>query len=369
MSKGYLDEGTCLVCSFMTSSSPNTAVAIDKNLNVNHAKPDKLLLRHVDAKVKTDFLCKKPFASMLGFAGFLIGFGAGFAALGGAAAMAALMGPVGWAALAIAIVVIALVAAFAKAKNMCNSALKGKEWEMFHKTVNFKGKHAIHHASILNCNQGGLIRAIPDPVMAAKAASDIASNSMKSIGLKALSQAVYGFVAGAFSAKTGGLGTNAAGASTLNFGALTSTLAFSGVGYYVGEVTNTHGGAVAGTGMAVTVQPYVDEFADGATLSSVGSRFNAWWAFKPSLKEMPLVAFFRGINPSNALNRAVYWYRFNPNFVKGLGIGLATYASDLLIVDPINEKLETSSLNMAKDNSINSGLGTDIITLRFLNEK
>ncbi|MFC1224838.1 hypothetical protein ACFE6N_13575 [Pedobacter sp. BG31] len=362
MSKGYLDEGTCVVCSFMTSSSPNTVVTIDDNLDVIHAKPGKRLLRHIDVKVKNDFVCKKPFSTMLGFAGFLIGFGAGFAALGGAAAMAALMGPVGWAALAIAIIAIALIAAFAKANNMCNSSLKGKEWEMYHGEVTFKGKFAIHQGSILNCNQGGLIRAIPDPAMAADAASEIASNSVKSIGLKTLSQAVYGFVAGAFSAKTGGLGANAAGASTLNFGALTSTLAFSGIGYYVGEVTNTHGGAGAGTGMAITVQPYVDEFADGATLSNLGSRFNAWWAFKPSLKEMPLIAFFKGIRPSNAINRAVYWYRFNPNFVKGLGIGLATYASDALIVDPLNEKLESASSTTAKNKSMKSGSGTDIIS-------
>lgn len=363
MSKGYLDEGTCVVCSFMTSSSPNTVVTIDDDLDVIHAKPGKRLLRHVDVKVKNDFVCKKPFSSMLGFAGFLIGFGAGFAALGGAAAMAALMGPVGWAVLAIAIVAIALIAAFAKTDNMCNSALKGKQWEVYHGDVIFKGNYAIHQGSILNCSEGGLIRAIPDPVLAASAASDIASNSIKSIGLKTLSQTVYGFVAGAFSAKTGGLGTNAAGASTLNFGALTSTLAFSGVGYYVGEVTNTHGGAGAGTGMAVTVQPYVDEFADGATLSNVGSRFNAWWAFKPSLKEMPLVAFFRGINPSNALNRAVYWYRFNPNFVKGLGIGLATYASDALIVDKINGNIESDASDIATKNSRDSINGTDIIAL------
>ncbi|QXV65578.1 hypothetical protein INP83_00305 [Mucilaginibacter sp. 21P] len=362
MSKGYIDEGTCLVCSNMTSGSPNTAVAIDDKLDVIHAKPNKRLLRHVDSKVKKDFVCKKPFSSFLGFAGFLIGFGAGFAALGGAAAMATLMGPVGWALLALAIVAIALIAAFAKAHNMCNSALKGQLWTVFHKQVNFKGKSAIYQDSILNCPQGGVIRAVPDPAMAAEAAKAIAFDSMKNIGLKTLSQTVYGFVAGAFSAKTGGLGTNAAGASTLNFGALASTLGFSGAGYYIGEVTNTHGGAAAGTGAAVTVQPFVDELADGVTWGTIGSRLNAWWAFRPGISQMPIVAFFRGIRPGTVLSRSVYWYRFNPNFVKGLGIGIATYLSDAFIIDPINNSIEDDAKDKATSSSAKSSSGTDVVT-------
>jgi len=354
MSKSYIDEGTGCVCSYMTSSSPKTMVAVDSGLKVFHKTPGKRLLRFVDVKVKEDFVCKKPFATMLGFAGFLIGFGAGFAALGGAAAMAALMGPVGWAILAVAIIAIALAAAFSKTDNKCSSTLSSVKWTNPHTKVRLKGKFAIHQASILTCPEGGTIRAIPDPVMAAKAASDIAGDSYKGIGLKALSQTVYGFMAGAFSARTGGLGTNAAGASTLNFGALSSTLAFGGIGYYVGEITDTHGGAATGTGLAVTVQPFVDEFADGATMGNLGSRFNAWWAFRPGLSEMPIVAFFKGLRPGNVILRTRAWYRFNPNFAKGLGLGLLTYLNDVILVDPQIERWEDKSADIATQSSKNS---------------
>lgn len=362
MSKSYLDEDSCVVCSFMTSSSPNTVVTVDSGLNVFHATPNKHLLRHVDVKVKKDFVCKKPFSSMLGFAGFLIGFGAGFAALGGAAAMAALMGPVGWAALAIAIVAIALIAAFAKANNLCNSALSGQLWQLPNKTVNFKGKFAIHQASFLKCSQDGIITAIPDKAMAAQAASSISKRSIGSIGLKTLSQAVYGFAAGAFSSKTGGLSTSSMGASVLNRGALTSALAFSGIGYYVGEITDTHGGAATGTGLAATVQPYVDDFASGATTATLGSRFNAWWAFKPALSEMPVISFFKGMTLRGLPLRSAMWAR--SDFGKGIGIGIATYLSDVIIVDPLNKAIENSSADIGKNAAADSS-GIGINTLKF----
>lgn len=362
MSKSYLDEDSCVVCSYMTSSSPKKMVTVDSSLDVFHGKPNKKMLRHVDVKVKEDFICKKPFSSFLGFAGFLIGFGAGFAALGGAAAMAALMGPVGWALLALAIIAIALAAAFSMANNKCNSALSSVLWEKHKKDVSFKGKYAIHQSSTLLCPQGGLIRAIPDAAIAGDAASSIASKSMQGIGLKTLSQAVYGFMAGAFTARTGGLNAGASGAvATINFGAVSSTLAFSGVGYYIGEVTNTHGGAASGTGAAVTIQPYVDDFASNITRGNVVSRFNAWWAFKPGLSEMPLYAFFRGLRPGNFISRSVYWYRFNPNFVKGLGLGLLTYAIDVKYIDPKLNKLEKDAAELASLKSAESS-GINIMT-------
>lgn len=364
MSKSYLDEESCVVCSYMTSGTPKTMVTVDSGLNVFHGKPNKKMLRQVDVKVKEDFMCKKPFASFLGFAGFLIGFGAGFAALGGAAAMALVMGPVGWAILALAIIAIALVAAFSMANNKCNSALSGQLWKTPNQVVNFKGKHAIHQASTLLCPQGGLIRAIPDPALAASTAESIAAESMKGIGLKVLSQAVYGFVTGAFTAKTGGVGTSLTGAATINFGAVGSTLAFGGIGYYAGEVTNTHGGAAVGTGAAVTVQPYVDDFASGITRGNFVARYNAWRAFRPGISEMPLYAFFKGMRPGNLVTRARLWYRFNPTFVKGLGIGVATWASDAFIIDPVNGILEDNALNDAQ-NAAGKSSGMNIQTQKF----
>ncbi|MBB5619544.1 hypothetical protein HDE69_000580 [Pedobacter cryoconitis] len=327
-------------------------VTVDSSLDVFHGKPNKKMLRHVDVKVKEDFICKKPFSSFLGFAGFLIGFGAGFAALGGAAAMAALMGPVGWALLALAIIAIALAAAFSMANNKCNSALSSKLWDDPKTSVNFKGKYAIIQSSSLLCPQGGLIKAIPDASIAEETANAISSKSMQGIGLKTLSQAVYGFMAGAFTAKTGGLNAGAAGATaTINFGAVSSTLAFSGIGYYIGEVTNTHGGAATGTGAAVSVQPYVDDFASNMTRGNFVNRVNAWWAFKPGISEMPLYAFFKGLRPGNFISRSVYWYRFNPNFIKGLGIGLLTYGIDVALIDPALSSLEDDASALAKQNA------------------
>jgi len=95
-------------------------------------------------------------------------------------------------------------------------------------------------------------------------------------------------------------------------------------------------------------------FNDGATMGNLGSHFNAWWAFRPGLSEMPIVAFFKGLRPGNVILRTRAWYRFNPNFAKGLGLGLLTYLNDVILVDPQIERWEDKSADIATQSSKNS---------------
>lgn len=196
MSKSYVPEGSCVVCTSMTVSSPLKLVHIHKGITFFRGE-NKALLNVYDRKINESFVCKNAQKFWGGLGSMLLGIAAGIvigaAIIGtGGAAAVVILAVAGTAAVA---GIGAGVAGEVIARNDCD-VIQSTDWKMFHKTVNIDQKSALLQTSILPCSKGGIVSIIADPVKAKAYAESYAKNNNQEIAIHVLTQGLEGFITG-----------------------------------------------------------------------------------------------------------------------------------------------------------------------------
>ncbi|WP_394665135.1 hypothetical protein [uncultured Chryseobacterium sp.] len=182
MSASYIPKDVYAVCTFQTDSEPRKLIPTRETITVFYGS-DKTrpLLTVEDRNINKEFPCKSPKNAMWGF----LCFGAGLIV----GALLVLSGPVGWAALAVGVGVLACAGAAVyhatKINHLCTESLGKGNWKIEHEKVTFDRSKAITQNSILVCDTGGLLSPIFSYAVAKKYAQQIDSNNGKEIFLNA----------------------------------------------------------------------------------------------------------------------------------------------------------------------------------------
>ncbi|MDR6372002.1 hypothetical protein J2795_004536 [Chryseobacterium bernardetii] len=182
MSASYIPKDVYTVCTFQTDSEPRQLIPTREPITVFYGSDrTRPLLTIEDRNINKEFPCKSPKNAMWGF----LCFGAGLIV----GALLVLSGPVGWAALAVGVAVLACGAAAAyhatKINHLCTGSLGKGNWKIEHEKVKFDQFKAITQNSILVCDTGGLLSPIFSYSVAKKYALQIESNNGKEIVLNA----------------------------------------------------------------------------------------------------------------------------------------------------------------------------------------
>ncbi|SFW72651.1 protein of unknown function [Sinomicrobium oceani] len=188
MSSPYIPEKTKVVCTFQTDSAPKELIVTRDRISVIKTSETVPLLTAGDLNINEQFACKSAANAMASFFAMAAGI------LVGAAIIAS--GPVGWVAAGVAAAALVTAGTYhaTQIKHKCSPGLESGQWNFAHYSVNIDGHQAITQISILSCNEGGVLSPILDPALASQAASSIASNNKKEIGINAAAS----FVTGAF---------------------------------------------------------------------------------------------------------------------------------------------------------------------------
>lgn len=182
MSASYIPKDVYAVCTFQTDSEPRKLIPTRETITVFYGSDTtRPLLTVEDRNINKEFPCKSPKNAMWGF----LCFGAGLIV----GALLVLSGPVGWAALAVGVGVLACAGAAvyhaAKINHLCTDSLGKGSWKIEHEKVTFDKFKAITQNSILVCDTGGLLSPIFSYAVAKKYAQQIDSNNGKEIFLNA----------------------------------------------------------------------------------------------------------------------------------------------------------------------------------------
>lgn len=182
MSASYVPKDVYAVCTFQTDSEPRQLIPTRETITVFYGSDTtRPLLTVEDRNINKEFPCKSPKNAMWGF----LCFGAGLIV----GALLVLSGPVGWAALAVGVGVLACAGAAVyhatKINHLCTDSLGKGSWKIEHEKVTFDRSKAITQNSILVCDTGGLLSPIFSYAVAKKYAQQIDSNNGKEIFLNA----------------------------------------------------------------------------------------------------------------------------------------------------------------------------------------
>lgn len=182
MSASYIPKDVYAVCTFQTDSEPRQLIPTRETITVFYGSDTtRPLLTVEDRNINKEFPCKSPKNAMWGF----LCFGAGLIV----GALLVLSGPVGWAALAVGVGVLACAGAAVyhatKINHLCTESLGKGNWKIEHEKVTFDRSKAITQNSILVCDTGGLLSPIFSYAVAKKYAQQIDSNNGKEIFLNA----------------------------------------------------------------------------------------------------------------------------------------------------------------------------------------
>jgi hypothetical protein len=214
MAESYIPQGTNVICTYMMSSSPQTAQSTRPYKTLYKSK-NVPLLTIVDNKISGSLSCKSPAKFWGGLAALAVGIAIGAACVltGG---------------LLVAVIIAASVVAVSSGVMMgikiahdCDSTLDAK-WKQVHSTVYIQKEKALLNKSFLPCPKGGVLNLIIDPVIAKEAAKQISSNNRKEVGIQLGSQLVMGVISGLTMAGIGVLGA-------------VTTAVLTPLGYWSGE--------------------------------------------------------------------------------------------------------------------------------------
>lgn len=196
MSKSYIPEGTCVVCTSMTVSSPLKLVHIHQG-RTYYGSNKKALLNYADRKISESFVCKNAQKFWGGLGAMLMGIAVGLV-IG-----AAIVATAGTAAIVIAAIAVSTAAVGAGvmiggaivAANDCD-VIQSTDWKLFHKSVYIDERNALLQSSILSCSKGGVVSIVPDPIKAQKYASTYADNNNSEVTTQMWSQGLEGVISG-----------------------------------------------------------------------------------------------------------------------------------------------------------------------------
>jgi len=182
MSYSYVPDGTFAVCTFQMDATPRKFIAQRPTISVFHGEP---LLNIDDKNIDVQFPCRNPanlFATLLAF-------GLGMLAVGALV----LSGPIGWVAIGVgAACIIGSAYVATQISHKCTGALGGGNWIMPHSTVNINGSKAVTHLSMLQCGNGGILKAFFSYSIACSAAEQISDNNK----IEVMTNAIISFAAG-----------------------------------------------------------------------------------------------------------------------------------------------------------------------------
>ncbi|WDF56091.1 PAAR-like protein [Mucilaginibacter sp. KACC 22063] len=186
MSQSYVPQNTKVICTNMTTSTPQEIKAT-RSYIVIHKSNNQPLLTLVDTKLSNTFSCKVSGKLWGGFQALCIGIaiGAAIVLTGGLATVVIIA--------ALAVSVIAGGTAIYKMAHDCDATLQVK-WKDYNKTVFIQGQQAILHNSTLPCPKKGVVSIIMDPAIAADAAKEISRNNNDEILAQMTSQMFIGAV-------------------------------------------------------------------------------------------------------------------------------------------------------------------------------
>jgi len=196
MSKSYIPEDTCVVCTSMTVASPLKLVHIHGG-RTYYSDNKKALLNYADKKISESFVCKNAQKFWGGLGSMLLGVAAGIligaliVGTGGTAllVLGAIAGVTAVAGTG------ALIAGKVIAKNDCD-VIQVTNWKLYHKTVYIDERNALLQSSILSCSKGGIVSIVPDPIKAQRYASTYADNNNDEIDTHNTWQAIEGLISG-----------------------------------------------------------------------------------------------------------------------------------------------------------------------------
>lgn len=214
MAESYVPQGTNVICTYMMSSSPQTAQSTRPYITIHESK-NVPLLTIVDNKISGSLNCKSPTKFWGGLAMLAAGIAIGAAiVLTGGLAAAVVLG-------AFALSAGAGIMMGIQVAHACDSTLKVK-WKQVHDTVYIQDEKALLNRSFLPCPNGGMLNLIMDPVIAHEAARQISSNNNKEVAIQLSSQLVMGVISGL---TMGGIGVVGA----------VATAVLTPLGYWSGE--------------------------------------------------------------------------------------------------------------------------------------
>jgi hypothetical protein len=191
--KSYVEQDTQVVCTNMTVSSPMKLVDIHNSTAI-HQTPGRPLLNIKDKKISDTFVCKNQSKLWNGLAALCIGIAVG------AVMTAAVVASGGTALLIFAAVAATVGGAFAikrqKIKAHDCDVTKSSSWLLFHAHVNIDGNFALLSQSTLNCNKGGVVSIVMDPVVAQRYAEIFSQKNNTELYEHMTAQFVEGWVTG-----------------------------------------------------------------------------------------------------------------------------------------------------------------------------
>jgi hypothetical protein len=243
MAQSFVPQNTKVICTNMTTSTPQEIKAT-RSYIVIHTKKSQPLLTLVDNKMSNTFSCKVSGKLWGGFQALCIGIaiGAAIVLTGGLAAAVIIT--------ALAVSIVAGGTAIYKMAHDCDATLQ-VHWEQPHAKVLIQEQKALLHHSTLPCPKGGVVSLIMDPVIAAEAAEQISRNNNEEILYQMGSQMFIGAV-----------GTATAGPGALFAAGITAGL------YFPGEWMGSQPNKVVSN--AATVNVSVAVTADGLTIAKEG---------------------------------------------------------------------------------------------------
>lgn len=202
MAESYIPETTDVICTLM-QKGPNKIGLGDRTSYVTHTGKTAPLLNGNDKKISESFQCKNASKFWGGLQTLCLGI-----AIGALVVLAVVGTVLTGGALAVLLVAVAgtlLVSASAgvigiyKTIHDCD-VTKDSQWSFLHGSVNIDGAKAVLNRSFINCNKGGKVTIIVDPVIAQSAAEQIINNNENEVAAHLTSQFVMGLITGATSA-------------------------------------------------------------------------------------------------------------------------------------------------------------------------
>lgn len=186
MSQSFVPQETTVICTMMTSSSPQK-IGITRTAYTLHKATGQPLLNINDKKLSGPFGCKNPAKFWGGLQALCLGVAlAAAVVLTGGLALAVVVA-------ACAVSAIAGVTAIYKMAHDCD-VISTSLWIGFHSTVKIDKAQALLNGSNISCGKGGLLSIIMDPIIAQDAAEQISNNNTKEVLTQMGSQFLVGAI-------------------------------------------------------------------------------------------------------------------------------------------------------------------------------
>lgn len=187
MSKAYIPQDTWAVCTFQQNTGPQKLIATryDRKQFTVLYKSDKnfIFLTVSDKNIREKFICKKPMNMWMAIGGLVVG-------------LILASNPIGWVVAGVCAAVLVASAAIAIITHDCTGPLKAGKWINEKSNVSFDQQKAITEASMLSCDNGGVLQPVISYDVAVQAAKAIAYENMKETAVTTTAAIATGFFMG-----------------------------------------------------------------------------------------------------------------------------------------------------------------------------